>query len=552
MPNPLGPTDFFALEAGEYLERLARLATIDGGPPSDEFVRYARALRGSALMANQPEITRAAGALEGVARAFHDRVCTWDPALADIVGQSVDDLKHLVRQAREWTADDTARADRLSRALESISGRIPEGSRPPTRSRGELNAGVRAFVAREGALVASALDRAARALEADPRARDPLHNILRRMQSLRGLAALTELAPLPELLDSLELAVGELIRANAPPPGVSEVFEAAAQALTRASRDVADKGHPEPDAPEARHFAVLLLRRLADDRDVVGIETLCPLGQPSIVEAGTPPDQPAAVTLGSVELLTHGEFLVHAADELERAETDTQRDLRLFNLTGALNSPRLVSAATIGHGLDTFGRAVRLAIVSGSAAGDPGGFAAALRSAGSLIRGLGPRSDPEQASTELAGLAAILGQAPDDIVPIESLAPDDDVLPVEALAPDEDAGELASAEATEDASLAGSFLTFARLSGARSRTSGNGTVIRTSTPPTPAPAAPPLAEEAVEIGTLLYRGDAALRRADLVRRDIANLLRAGAQLGSIRPLLDELLDLVPLALEPSA
>ncbi len=547
MPNPLGPTDFFALEAGEYLERLARLVAIDGGPPPEEFVRYARALRGSALMANQPEITRAAGALEGVARAFHERVCAWDAALAEVVGQSVDDLKRLVRQARDWTADDTARADRLSRSLESISGRPPEGSRPPTRSRGELNAGVRAFVAREGALVASALDRAARALEAEPGARDPLHNILRRMQSLRGLAALADLAPLPEMLDGLEMAVGSLLRAHVPPTGVSEVFEAAAQALTRASRDVADNGHPDPDAPEARHFAVLLIRRLADDRDVVDIETLCPLGQASIVKAGTPPEQPTPVTLGSVELLTHGEFLVQAADELERAETDTQRDLRLFNLTGALDSPRLVAAATIGHGLDSFGRAVRLAIVSGTAAGDPAGFAAALRSAGTLIRGLGPRSDPERASTELAGLAAVLGQAPDDIVPIESLAPDDDVIPVADLAPE--AEELPSAEAPEDASLAGSFLTYARLSGARSRTSGNGSA-RTSAP-TAAPE-PPAVEEAVEIGTLLYRGDAALRRADVVRRDLAHLLRAGAQLGSIRPLLDELLDLVPLALEPSA
>ncbi|MCJ7711388.1 MAG: hypothetical protein MUQ32_11245, partial [Chloroflexi bacterium] len=275
-----------------------------------------------------------------------------------------------------------------------------------------------------------------------------------------------------------------------------------------------------------------------------------PVGQASIVQAGTPPEPPSPVTLGSVELLTHGEFLVQAADELERAVTDTQRDLRLFNLTGALDSPRLAAAAVIGHGLDAFAVAVRLAIVTGSAAGDPGGFAAALRSAGTLIRGLGPRSDPERASTELAGLAAVLGQAPDDIVPIESLAPDDDAIPVEALAPEVELDDLPSAEATEDASLAGSFLTYARLSGARSRTSGNGAA-RTSTPP-PTAATPAPAEDAVEIDTLLYRGDAALRRANAVRRDLADLLKAGAQLGSIRPLLDELLDLVPLALEPSA
>lgn len=545
MPSPLGPTDFFALEAGEYLERLARLASAGGGPPPEEFVRYARALRGSALMANQPEITRAAGALEGVARAYHDRSRAWDAALAEVVGQSVDDLKRLVRQAREWTADDSARADRLARALESISGRPPEGSRPAARSRGELNAGVRAFIAREGALVASALDRAGRALDADPGARDPLHNILRRMQSLRGLAALTDLSPLPEMLESLEMAVGGLLRTNAPPAGVSEVFDAAAQALTRAARDVADSGRPLAEATEVRHFASLLIRRLADDRDVVGIETLSPTGQPSIVRPGTPPEQPAAVTLGSVELLTHGEFLVQAADELERVESGTQRDLRLFSLAGTLDSPRLATA-TIGHGMETFGRAVRLAIVNGTAAGDPGGFSAALRSAGTLIRGLGPRSDPEQASTELAGLAAMLGQAPDEIVPIESLAPDDDIVPVERLAPELIPEDIAGAETVEDASLAGSFLTYARLSGARGRTSGNGGGTRTS-----APTAPP-AEEAVEIGTLLYRGEAALRRADQVRRDLSGMLRGGAELQRIRPLLDELLDLVPLALEPSA
>lgn len=534
MPNPLGPTDFFALEAGEYLERLARLAATEGGPPPDEFVRYARALRGSALMANQPEITRVAGALEGVARAYHQRTRPWDAALAEIVGQSVDDLRRLVRQARSWGAEDASRADRLAQTLESISGKPPEGSRPAARSRGELNAGVRAFVAREGALVASALDRAARALEADPQAHDPLHNILRRMQSLRGLAALSDLSPLPELLDSLELAVGTLLRTPAPPSGISEVFDAAAKALTRTSRDVADAGKPSRDAAEARRFAVLLIRRMADDRDVVDIATLGPAGQPSIVQEGTTPDTPATVALGSVEMLTHGEYLVHAADELARAESDTQRDLRLFSLIGALESPRLAAAPTIGYALDAFGRAARLAIVTGNAGADLGGFCASLRSAGSLIRGLTPRTDARQAATELEGLAAILGKGAEDVVPIEALAPDDDTLPVEVVAP-------SPASPAEDTSLAGSFLTYARLSGEA----------RQEAPQAPVPTSTPV-EDAVDIGTLLYRGDAALRRAETLRRELLAQLTAGAALTAVRPLLDELLDLIPLALEPAA
>src|SRR5947207_1808763 len=46
--KPLGMSDFFGLEAGEYLERLdALLAKPE--PAAEDFVRHARALRGSAL-----------------------------------------------------------------------------------------------------------------------------------------------------------------------------------------------------------------------------------------------------------------------------------------------------------------------------------------------------------------------------------------------------------------------------------------------------------------------------------------------------------------------
>src|SRR2546423_15038544 len=67
--KPLGMSDFFALEAGEYLERLDALLTTGEGPNADELVRLARALRGSALMANQHAIARTAAALEALARA---------------------------------------------------------------------------------------------------------------------------------------------------------------------------------------------------------------------------------------------------------------------------------------------------------------------------------------------------------------------------------------------------------------------------------------------------------------------------------------------------
>ena len=63
-------------------------------------------------------------------------------------------------------------------------------------------------------------------------------------------------------------------------------------------------------------------------------------------------------------------------------------------------------------------------------------------------------------------------------------------------------------------------------------------------PPVPAPAAAP---SAVDIRTLLYRGDAALRRAQELRAEAKS-----ASGDRLRALVDEVCDLVGLALDPSA
>jgi hypothetical protein len=134
------------------------------------------------------------------------------------------------------------------------------------------------------------------------------------------------------------------------------------------------------------------------------------------------------------------------------------------------------------------------------------------------------------------------------VVPIESLAYDapevaapgaaaePEVVPIESLAP---AGGLES-----------SFRTYERL--------------RRERGPVPAslealvgrvrPAAPAAAGEGavtVEIGVLCYRGRAALERAAAVRQQLADELAQNGGLASIRTLLQELLDLVPLALAES-
>src|SRR6266566_2747041 len=96
-PKPLGMSDFFALEAGEYLERLDGMLAKGDSPSADEIVRLARALRGSALMANQPAIARAAAGLEVLARAVREGRRAWDPQTQQLALRAVDDLKIFVR-----------------------------------------------------------------------------------------------------------------------------------------------------------------------------------------------------------------------------------------------------------------------------------------------------------------------------------------------------------------------------------------------------------------------------------------------------------------------
>jgi len=591
MTNPLGAADFFALEAGECLDRLETLVSQPEAPSADEFLRSSRVLRGSALMAGQTHIARAAAGLEAVARAHREHRRSWDPATREQVAQAVEEFRLLVRRVPEWSEADTARAVRLGRGLETLAGRttasVPE--RPPAAQRQELHTGVRAFVAREGALIASALDRAARALRATPGEREPLYNVIRRMQSLRGLAELGDLVPLPEILDGIELAVGDLTRLFAPPPDVDQVMECAGQALTRISRDVAERGRPDPDAEEARRFTELLLRAFAVERDVVPIESLYFSGDPEpLTRPLSQPQFTSPEPLGPLELVSHGEHLCQTADLIAAARTATQRDLRLYHLLGALRSAAIPSPDPVAGALGIFARSAQEALAAGVASHSLPDLVGRLREAGELLRSVGESDDRMLISRRLLdvahrlhGLRAVRAPTPSAeaaIVPIESLGyePDQDVVPIEALAPDEvDQGvvpieSLAPDEPAEVASggIEASFRTFDLL--IRQRASAtpslDALVQEGATPeraaPAPAPVAPAAApapgpspvqpqETAVAIGTLCYSGHAALERAVTVRHEIAAALTRDPSLESLQPLLQARLDLVPLALDRS-
>src|SRR5437899_9210500 len=167
-------------------------------------------------MASQQAIARAAMGLEALARAVREARRPWDAATRQIAIRAVDDLKIFVRRATSWTEADTAKAEALGSQLEQLGGR-PSAQIRAAEVLG-LDAGARAFVAREGAAIASALDRAAQALRTNPLAHDPLQHVLKALQPLRGLAALSDLPPLPDLLEGIERSIAELERSGLDPP----------------------------------------------------------------------------------------------------------------------------------------------------------------------------------------------------------------------------------------------------------------------------------------------------------------------------------------------
>ena len=553
MPSPIGTLEFFVLEAGEYLERLATLVAKPGGPAADELVRYARALRGSALMASQQPMSKAAAGLEALGRALREGRRQWDARCTEVAGQSVDELKGLLRQATQWTPEDDARAARVTEDLQGLAGPPPEpveqrraGDR---RAPAGPDAGVRAFVAREAALIAGALERAVRALEATPTDHAPLHMVLRRMQSLRGLATLSDLTPLPEILDGVERAIADLSRLAAPPAAAPLVFAAAARALTRVSTEVAGAGRPDLAAPETTDFAVRLISVFAVEPDVVPVVSLAPEDGEAIMRRGAAPAVPEPTAL---ELVGQGEYLVQVADDLERATFPALRALRLHGLVSALHGAARPATGGVGRSLAGVLDTARRAASRPDFPADPE-LLAGLRRIGSVLRSLKPDADlgelgralggepataPEPAATVSVTAAPRSAPAPAPSAaapvttpprPAPTAIPEATAQPIaDFVTVEEDAVPIAHLlEETND--LAGSLLTLLRLRG----TNGQD------------------ASPVFDVRDLVYRGRRALDRAIELRQAVAARLAAGDPPEQWRPALDELLDLLPLAAEES-
>ena len=312
----------------------------------------------------------------------------------------------------------------------------------------------------EGAAIGSALDRTATALRAGTPARDALQHVLRALQPLRGLAALNDLPPLPDVLEGIERAVTEVTRGGAPPAAAPDFFQSAAGAITQAAREVAEHGRPEPEGPAFRAFAAQMARFFDREPAVIPIRELYfdDTG-PHILQRGA--ETAEALPLSRLELVSHGEHLRLAADAIERAPSPTQRELRVHTLAGTFRALAVAGEGPLPQTLSRFADAAREAVALGHAVREPAAFAEALRHASAVLTTATTRDDaaladglqqtvaqlgalsrfpeppaaaPAPASADAPGstFANFLKEVTDAV---EAPAPPPAVVPIESLAP---------------------------------------------------------------------------------------------------------------------
>jgi hypothetical protein len=574
MADSIGLTDFFAMEAADYLERLDGLiskATFD----VEEFLRVSRALRGSALMANQQIIAGAAAGFEQVAKAIREGRQQWDARTKQTVVRAVDDFKVLVRRLREWTSADDEKVRAIGASLEEAAGSPAPAAKPSPPQAADARA--RALIAQQGSTLAAALEAAAKSVSADPRATAGLKAVLQVTQPLRGIASLADYPPLPDILDALERTIGEAQRQPRPPEQLAAALRAAAAAVSRAAREIAAGGQTDPEAPELAHLVSQLGAVLGIDRSVLPIEALFYDDQgPHTVEPGIAPMTPTPP--GGLQLVPHGEYLLQAADGIERSRSVAERELRAQGLLGTFRTLAAGGDGPLAEAAAALGRAGRDAVAYGLAGEQTAEFVAHLRRAGNALAQAGRFADPGVAA-ELNAVTAALRQAVSRAL---SVAPAPAAIPIEQLAPSvEPAGaEVGAAAATdgEPPDLAGSYRRYERLVAAFGLDNpsvdtllAGSPVLPTAAPQPPMPASRPAAAEArrppapppagvhlaptapaapgpeVPIETLLYDGPAALERALALRNEVRRALEGTTpDTEAIRALLEEVFDLVQL------
>jgi hypothetical protein len=277
---------------------------------------------------------------------------------------------------------------------------------------------------------------------------------------------------------------------------------------------------------------------------------------PHILSAGTQAAAPGR--LARLELVAHGEHLKQAADELERAQWDTQREMRALALTSTFRSLMIAGGGPLENAVARFAREASAALTRGAPLVHTKEFAAYLREAGAVLSTSSGGEEHRMVemlsgvSTAISAIPAAPEPAPTEPADGALNRPRSPSAEVQADVVDEPEAEKKQSE-METVDLVGSWIKYERLvenvsPGETSLDDLIGT--RAERQPEPEPAAPqePPDRDVVPISELCYSGANARMRARAIRKQIREALARPEVHGpGLEDLVDELLDLVDLS-----
>jgi chemotaxis protein histidine kinase CheA len=542
MASDTSALDFFILEASGYIDGLDSLFGSAGstGPNRDAFVRLTRALRGNSVMYRQTGVTTVATSLEQCARAFREGRLSWAPHVQSALTATIDDLRILVRNVRQWKEADDQRAKSCAEALDGL---VPRSPTPSATVQAATEAGGRAYLALKARELAATLSRVA-AQPGDPAVRGAL---LHDVRVLSGVALLREFPVLSRVVSGLgEMAAslaegatptedtrGQLRWASSALGTAAGLFEHGdAEGAERSLRDVAQQFEGAgPTGPAER---------------IVAIDELFYRDEgPTVVDASASPPTSAAERF-RIEVVSLAEHARRVIGDVRRAPDESERDRGWRALERAFGSlaetARSFGETAVAGALGAWERAVakRDADTLGSLDAAAEALADPELPRSTLHDRVGrPVEEAPAAEEKAVDAPPAVAAAPDDTTastPAPAETPAVALRGEKAAKEEKDSEERAPAPRPRSRTPTGLELRDLLQSGI----SGFDDLEQR-----PLAKPVPLAQErVVPIETLLYRGDSALKRA----RELRDEIKAG---GASPPpeALDELFALLDLVRE---
>ncbi|HEU4455088.1 MAG TPA: Hpt domain-containing protein [Longimicrobium sp.] len=438
MAQPL--SEYFTLEAGEYLDQMDALLAGSDRPDPVRFFRLARGVRGSAQLAGAGAIAEVAERLEDGARAIRDGLLQWTPEVRERARRTAEDLRALVERHGSWGAADDQRAAAAAERWADVTGGRRRGG-----AAGDGDA-LFEFVRREIAGVVAEMDRALGELRGAPEGREPLRGVLRRMRPVRGVAGMEALAPVLEVLEGIEDAAHEVLgRTSAVTASELELLASGAAAL-RAAASSLEGGRAPGESAELSAFRELRDRveeasAAGEDAEVVPITRLF-ADEPGAHLVSSPMAPSPAGEGMSVEV--EGFLRIEATGYLDRAEgllggqpARARRFARVAREAAELAASVRELAAT--YGVSPLAASAELAANRLRAATSPDEARDALQQLRYALPGASP-PPPAVAPAEPSAVAETAEQVAAAAPPAEQPRADEEgVVPVETLlyAPDD-------------------------------------------------------------------------------------------------------------------